>query len=308
MLGRLGAAGITVNLGLSGAGGATATKMTPPSTAGFEIGDFESGLEGWQTNGGVTLARISATERPAVVENGDYALEVNAEGDAYPVIENRRKFDDQSLVDTPFLIGRISTTFRADYETLTVVLRYHHRATPPSNNGNGRGSSGNNGNGRGSSGNNGNGERGPLVEENTITVPLGARSGLWWDLSDLSTEKLETPERLEIGWYIGNSPPQTGPRGKQPQGPDPGPVYVDALRMTDSIDSVDRVALVNQIDSLRLQHGDYIYEAREFLEDGERGVFVFSDGTEIPVVWEDLGSDRERYTVDGETYQFGGGW
>ena len=78
--------------------------------------------------------------------------------------------------------------------------------------------------------------------------------------------------------------------------------------MTDTRGTIDRVALSNQIDGLLARHGDYAYETREFFDGGERGVFAFADGTDIPVEWEDLGPDKERYTVDGTVYRLGGGW
>ena len=152
------------------------------------------------------------------------------------------------------------------------------------------------------------GKKPVLVEEKQLTIPLASRSAFFWDLSELSDEKLETPQRLEIGWFVGDSAPQRGPRGNQHDGPDPKTVYLDSIRLTSSRDFVDRAALMNYMDQLVLQHGDYRYESRGFFDGGERGVFIFADGTEIDIRWKDLGSDKEYYTIGERVFKLGGGW
>lgn len=266
------------------------------------LGEFENGLDGWRTNGGVDLSRVTETDVPGAVEKGDHALAVDPAGDAYPVIENESRVEGNSFVETPYLIGRVRTSFSERRTDLTLVLRYHHGDTPADGAGENTG-----GSKSGKPGNRGSGKP-VLVEEKTLDVPFGARSTIAWDLSDLSDRKLRTPKRLEIGWYVGDTPPSRGPRGKQNRGESPGTVYFDAIRMTGSRDRVDKAAMSNQIDGLLARHGDYAYETREFFDGGERGVFVFHDGTEVPVEWEDLGPDKERYTIDGTTYRLGGDW
>jgi len=129
-----------------------------------------------------------------------------------------------------------------------------------------------------------------------------------WDLSGLEKEKLRTPQKLEIGWFLGETAPERGPRGKQHAGSNIGTVHLDTIRMTRDIDLANRVALSNQMSNLLAEHGDYIYRSSEFFEGGERGFLEFADGTEIEVTWEELAEEKERYEVDGVTYRLGGGW
>lgn len=297
------------------AGLGVATSLAPSTVAAAAasdnvvLGEFEDDLDGWQTNGGVQLSRVSSAEEPTAVENGEYGLAVSSNGDTYPVIENKKRLKGANLVDTPYLLGRIRTPIIQEQTELTVLLRYHHLATPANGaGGHGKGKGKGNGASNGKGPKHSPGKKPVLVEEKQLTVPLASRSAFFWDLSGLSEEKLETPQRLEIGWYVGDSAPRRGPRGKQHDGPDPKTVYLDTIRLTSSRDFIDRAALTNYIDQLVLQHRDYRYESREFFEGGERGLFVFADGTEIDVRWEDLSPDKERYTIGGQVFKLGGGW
>lgn len=304
----------TLTKSIAGLGVATALAPGAAATAATSdniiLGEFEDGLDDWRTNGGVQLSRVSSTEEPTAVEHGKYGLAVSSNGDTYPVIENKKRLKGTNLVDIPYLLGRIRTSLVPDHTKLTVLLRYHHRATPA----NGAGGRGNaRGRGNGASGNGKGPKHSPgkkpvLVEEKQLTIPLASRSAFFWDLSGLSDEKLETPQRLEIGWFVGDSVPRRGPRGNQHDGPDPKTVYLDSIRWTSSRDFVDRAALMNYMDQLVLQHGDYRYESRGFFDGGERGVFIFTDGTEIDSRWKDLGSDKERYTIGERVFKLGGGW
>ncbi|RRJ34012.1 hypothetical protein [Halocatena pleomorpha] len=62
--------------------------------------------------------------------------------------------------------------------------------------------------------------------------------------------------------------------------------------------------------SLRCQYGSYHYEVDidACTETIERGHFVFSDGTRIPVAAEFVSENKVRYTIDGEEFKLGGGW
>jgi hypothetical protein len=60
---------------------------------------------------------------------------------------------------------------------------------------------------------------------------------------------------------------------------------------------------------LHREHGaivDRTFDDRE--ERFERGTLVFSDGHTVAYSFEVLGPDRFEYTVDGETFELGGGW
>lgn len=49
-----------------------------------------------------------------------------------------------------------------------------------------------------------------------------------------------------------------------------------------------------------------VFEERS--EGFERGRLVFVDGYETPYSFEAIGDDQFRYTLDGETFELGGGW
>lgn len=290
-------AGVGIGAGL-GLGSTTASASTATGTE--ILGTFEDGLDGWKTNGGVTLSRVSSDEDPHVVAQGDHALLVESGGDGYPVVENKAKVDGSNYVETPYLVGRVFVGQSAAYEKLTLVLRYHHQATPAANGKKDDKKKGRKGNRKAG--------KSALVEETTQTVPVGGGSTFSWDLSQLSDEKLATPQRLSIGWYLGETPPKNGPNGKQGKSESAPGVVLDAIRMTDDFQALEEASLINYLDGYVADRGYYSYEFREYFEGGERGAFVFLDGSEISYRWEEVGPERETVTIDGRTFKIGGGW
>lgn len=290
-------------MALAGTGIAT---LAPPVSArsdpgGTSLGDFESGLDGWKTNGGVKLSRVEYEDRPYAIESGDHALEVSANGDPYPMIANRRRVRKADFVDNPYLLGHVTVGELTDeLESITFKLRYHHGAAPADGSGGGK-----NQDGKGSG--NGSTQKSALVEEKEVTVPSLTKSLIQWDMSSLAEEKRSDPKRLEIAWYAGDEP-KTGPRGRGPGEGLTGAVVFDAIRVTDSVQLLNIASFGNHIRDLKRQHGTFEYETVEYFEGGEEGKLVFTDGTEVPVRWEDRGSDRELYTVGDTTFKLGGGW
>lgn len=285
---------------VAGLGIAAAIPSTVAADAtSHSMGTFENGLDGWRTNGRVELSRVSRSNKPRAVERGSHALSVSAEGDGFPVIRNEAAVAGQSFVDSPYLQGRILTGLTDTHSKITLVLRYHHGATPAGkqSGGNGKGSK------KGVSN-----QKPVLVEERTTTITVPGRSAFGWDLSDLSDEKLSTPRRIELAWFAGEDPPERGPNGTQPHTTPPADVYLDAIRMTGNRDALSRTQVIGHLDDLVRTHGGYQYEAREFFENGEVGVFAFNDGTEVPVEWEELGEEKERYTIGERTFKLGGDW
>lgn len=57
------------------------------------LGDFEDGLDGWTTTGTNELDRVTDDELPMGVVSGRHALVVEVDGDAHPMIENRRRVE-----------------------------------------------------------------------------------------------------------------------------------------------------------------------------------------------------------------------
>lgn len=273
------------------------------------LGSFENGLDGWRAIGRAKLSRVSSEERPFVIAEGDHALSVDPRNSFDTLIENKERVSGNNFVDNPYLAGRISTTYSEEYRSVKLILRYHHRATPARTERNGNGNKGKKG--QDQSGNKnlkGPGDNSPFVEEKKLTIPLGASSTFSWDLSQLSDEKLSTPERLQIGWYPIDSQTEKHGNGKKRTKGGVGKVFFDAIAMTDSVGTLEGAAMRNHIDQLEANHGSYEYESRGFPEDGEVGEFIFVDGTAADVKWEDIGPNKEKMTIGGQTFKLGGGW
>jgi hypothetical protein len=106
---------------LKGSGCALLAGLLPTTASAssgnvVRLGDFESGFEGWTTNGQATLERVSNEIAPAVVTRGEHALRVGAADEPVPVI--RRSLQDVDLIDHPYIyadihVGNVPDTERS---------------------------------------------------------------------------------------------------------------------------------------------------------------------------------------------------
>ncbi|EMA14662.1 hypothetical protein [Haloarcula amylolytica] len=128
-------------------------------------------------------------------------------------------------------------------------------------------------------------------------------------MTDLPAETLQTAKRLEIVWYLEDHEPKGGHRGRTKGDFDyQGVVVFDDIRLSDAppLDETQRQHRKKQ--DLNREHGmivDRVFAERSATY--ERGTVVYADGTEIPYEFEVFDDGTYRYTIDGETFEFGGG-
>ena len=280
---------IGVSVGVSTLGSATASEEET-----VQLGAFSEGLDGWTTNGGNDLIRISEDEMPAAVRVSTHALGVQVRGDAYPMIENKELVSEADFTENPYLKTNVMGVTPGTDSDLVFTFRLHHTAAPP--------------NGRGRSDENGRGKQVLVEESEEKTIPQSNPTRLRWNLSDVDDDILEAANRLEIVWYLEDYPPDGGHRGRaRSEFEYTGLVAFDNIRLTDDIATGERDAKNEKRRQLHRSHGMLVDRVVDERNDSfESGIFVFADGTEIPFTYEILDDGRARETIDGEVYELGG--
>lgn len=151
-----------------------------------KLGDFETGMDGWTTNGGNKQRRITDGQIPAGVVNGRHGLVVEVTGDLFPMIENQRRVKNANFQDNPYLRMHVLTQAQETDSDLVFQFRLHHT----SNGGKKRGSGGSK---KRSKGHSTSGSKDVNVEESALTtVPQFTPREIQWDMSDLSSDVLST--------------------------------------------------------------------------------------------------------------------
>ncbi len=285
------------------------------------LGDFESGLDGWRTNGGATLERVGRASRPTAVRSGERALQVTANGDVVPMIANERRVADSDLVEYPYLFAGVTPGRVADAGS-SVTFRFRLRYSREGRSGGGssdheRRTGGDGRAGDGRSGGDGRAGRkpdsrdrgAPVVESEEITVPPHVSSVLTWDTSAVDEAKRASAKRLEIVWYPEGRPPETSPRGR-----DSGPgfeesVVFDDVHLSDDRERTEVVRMAGQWESLKRSRGPYRRtNVIDRDEHGETGEFVFEDGSTVPYAYETHPGEETRQVIGETVYRFGGEW
>jgi len=193
MLQRLTAVGGATSIGLFNTGSAAATpgnghgSNQDNSNSDVLLGDFESGLDGWTTNGGNQLSRLSDS---IGVANGESCLRVDINGDLYPEIENNNA-RDADFLNNPHLQMYVVSIARNTDSDLKFKFRLHYTPSDQSNgnpsagSGNQQGSSrggASNGNGSGSQGNQSSDTGNPhVVESDLKTLPQITTTRIQWN-------------------------------------------------------------------------------------------------------------------------------
>lgn len=263
------------------------------------LGDFETGTEGWRTNGGVELARVDGSTVPEAVAHGDYALRVDGNGDPEPMVETT--VQDADFTTYPYLVADVYVTRIDGYDgSVTFQFTFRHDS--------GGGEQQRKTNDReGGTSTKGRGASSPATTSPEIEVPQLYDLRLFWDMSGIPVEAREQPHQLELTWSRTSGKNE----GSEGQGNAPAygaAIYLDNVRLTDSREAVEASALSAHLSRLRARHQlpEYVFESAS---DGtERGRLEFVDGTTVPVTVAIEGSKKLRYTLDGTTYQLGGGW
>lgn len=289
------------------------------------LGDFEGSLDNWRTNGGNTLKQQSSDEWNRPVTNGEGVLKVHASGDPYPMVYNRKRVRAADLIETPYLLADVTVgQFENDSTDLAFNFRYHRLAGEDANHGSNStsgkgGSGGGNNGGVGASGSSNGGSandkpgqsQSPLVAASeTMVVPQYVKTTLTWDLSDLAKMKRDESDRIDLAWHAAGEEPKTGPSGRGPGTPLNGSVYLDNIRLVDSITELSERAMARKLTRLKARHGtlEYRNERSDVESLTERGRFVFNDGTEVGVEFSAETVNKWHYSIGEETYRLGGGW
>lgn len=292
----------TVLTGVGSAGLVTALSgiLPEPVTAQTngkktQLGSFESGLDGWRTNGGNDLSRISREERPFAIEGG-YGLQVTVQGDSYPMIENTKRVKDADFKTHPYLFATITPSQINDTEsTITVAFRLHYSKN---------GGSGSNGQEAGDA------QKSVLVEESDeIIVQPFVKRTITWDMSGIDKAKRANAKRLEIVWYPTDHPPDHGPRGRGSGFDYQGDVLFDDIHLGDSGTELSAKRMAEDFRDLQFEHGQYQEtEVTSRDSDSELGQFIFSSGVTVKYSFEIVADEQYELTIGETTYRFGGGW
>lgn len=289
---------------ISGTGAAAIITGLLPQTATANeernitvLGSFESGKDGWQTNGRNELERIEKRERPAAVVEGSHGLMTIVNGDSYPMIENKKRVLQADIVTHPYLFASVTPSDVSDTDSkVSFKFRLNH-STGTTNSG----GSGSQGNTRSKSAN--------VVESEPTEVRPLSRSLLTWDLSEIDNAKLKKAKRLEIIWYPTDFPPSGSSRGHGKDLDYRGDVVFDDIHLSDSRTQLSSVKLARDFQDLQFEHGQYQDTDITFRDETyESGKFVFASGAKVKYAFEELDSGRFEITIGNNTYQIGEGW
>lgn len=276
------------------AGGRSSQSSSSQRDDSSALGDFETGLDAWTTTGRNSLHRVTSDEFPAGVTSGKHGLVVEVQGDAYPMISNRRRVRDADFATHPYLQADVFAATKQTTADIVLTFRLHHAA------------------GRSAGGSKDSTSRGKdkLVEESEPTaVPQLGTQRVQWDMSSLSDEKLRTAKRLELTWYHEGHKPDGGHRGQTSGGFEyEGLVVFDNIRLSASPPVTAAMQLTQRKRQLHREHGMIIERVIEYRSPKSgRGRIVFADGYEASYEYEQFASGGYRYTIDGVTFEVGGG-
>nr|WP_233340448.1 hypothetical protein [Haloprofundus sp. MHR1] len=233
------------------------------------MGKFEADMNGWSPNGSSTLSRSDRSIESAPVTQRDYALKVNVNGDSEPSIQNRQRIYHSDLSNNTCLIADVLPASVENSDSpVTFRFRYHHT----------------------------NG----IEKSNEITVDQGCGAQVAWDLDELSSSKLDSPERIELVWYPENHPPSSNFDYN-------GVVYVDNIRLTNNKTDVTHASCAHKTRALQRAHGACVEETVDAIDSStQSGEFVYSDGTRVPYSGEILADGSVEMTIDGEAFRYWG--
>jgi F0F1-type ATP synthase membrane subunit c/vacuolar-type H+-ATPase subunit K len=280
------------------AGQSGGSSAEPSSGDPSVLGDFETGLDGWKTNGGNRLSRVTSDEVPAGVRRGEHALAVEVNGDLFPMIENEKRVKDADFTNDPYLGMHVLAV--AEETDSDLVFRFRLHYTPAGGDDSAGKKKGKRGGSRGSKDVN-------VEESDPIVVPQLRSRMVQWDMTDLSTDALANANRLEIVWYLADHEPAGGHRGKAKGGFDyRGLVAFDDIRTAASEPVSEALKSHQKRMDLHRDHGMIVERVfQEQTETLERGQLTYADGFTTTYAFEILSEDRFEYTIDGETFVIG---
>lgn len=289
----------------------TSTTEPPDDPGGrTTISDFESGLDGWTTNGGNDLGRV-AWEDARFAVSGTHAMRVTVNGDRYPMVETRAAIEGVDLAARPYLFADVVPGQVPDgVSELTFRFRLRHSRGPSRSKERGGGKPKGRGRGTGDGGGGGPASGRPALESEPMTARPHERTTLRWDLSGVDDGKLAGAKRLELSWYPTEHPPRDHdrPQGRQtPSGRGKGggdfeyrgEVIVDDVYAMENAEAFASAELDAKWRDLQSSHG--VYQGTRSVvrsEHREEGEYVFDDGTAVGYVVEVVDDGKIRYVVD----------
>lgn len=254
------------------------------------LGDFETGLDGWATNGGHELTRVTGDEVPAGVVSGEHALAVEVKGDAAPTIANEDRVSRADFANKPYLQLHVLAVATGTDSDLVFRFRLHHAA-----------GCGGGGNGSPAS------EDANVEESKDVTVPQLYPRLIQWDMTELPEDVLATASWLEIRWTPVDGEPIDTPSGTASGTLDYRQLVVfDDVRLSTDEPISDADRLQQKRMDLHREHGMIVERVfEEQTETVERGTIEYADGYVAEYAFEELDGGRFRYTLDGETFVIG---
>lgn len=294
LLQAFGATGASAALGLEFAG--------PVEAASTErdllLGGFESGLDGWSTNGGNELERIESDLLDASITQGERALGVGVRGDPHPMV-SKQGLNGTDFAGHPFLAADVTAAVYDVDGPVAFEFRYVR------SDGRGSGSSGRDSSAGGNRGN-------PLVVESGPRLVDQFRPGtVYWDMSELDPEQLSNPTRLEVAWYPEAHPPDVGPHGRGPAGSFDfeGFAVFDNIRLAAEPTEMATLALESSLFRQITRRGALERTVTESVDgQTETGHLLFSDGTKVTYRFETVDEDAFLLEFADQTFKLGGGW
>lgn len=278
--------------------GTNASARMRSDSTGTLIGDFESGLDGWKTDGGVRLSRVSKTDQEGVVTNGDYALAVDPRGDSMPIIKNRKQVRNADLVNNPYLMTDVACQPLTGIDS-PLVFQYQLRYSRTGGRGKQKGKSKK----RASKGNK------PVITSPEITVSPLLLETIQWNLSDVPETYRRNAKEISLKWYPKGTNPTNKGHGRGRGFDYRSETYLDHIRVTDDATMYTMQAIATIQRNLRETHGSLQeVKATTSSKTLESGYMLFSDGTKTNIAAEILAPDRLRLTIDDSEFKMGGGW
>lgn len=235
-----------------------------------QLGAFEEGYDGWSATGSNSLSRVDGSQQPAVVTEGNHALDVTVNSDPEPAIENQQLVQNADFENNPCLLADVlPINVENSSSPVTFRFRYHH------SNG--------------------------VEESHEMTVDQQYGGRICWDMSGLSTTKLANPDRLEIVWYPRDHPPGSGFDYD-------GEICIDNVHLTDDHNKATNAIKFRKQRELERKYGLMIDQVIQSHSDGSQdGVYKYSDGTEVSYTIKKFQNGDVEETVDGETFRWTGG-
>lgn len=277
-----------------------APQSGPTKAEVVKLGDFETDMDDWKTNGGNKLERISQDKYPVGVSSGEYALSVNMKGDLFPVIWRDKGIKNIDFLEYPYIRAHVVTLAENTDSDILAQFRVHHKPTK----------------GKKDSSNGKNGKNTARASENNVTksdlieVPQITPEEIQWDMSELSDDIRKSVRRVEMVWYLEDHEPEGGPHGHLKGDFDyQGLILFDDIRLLRSVSNTDQRELRRKKRHLHRAHGMIIDRTFEQRSVGlESGTFVFSDGFSVEYTYETVSDQQFKYSLNGETFKIGGGW